>query len=71
MAGGLAQMPFRFDPEHWLDRAAEMRTIAASIPEDGIKASMLKLASDYDRLAARVGCARTSGDEAKRALASL
>jgi hypothetical protein len=39
--------------KHWLERAAEMRTIAAPMPEDGIKASMLKLANDYDKLAAR------------------
>ena len=39
--------------KHWLDRAAEMRTFAASTPEDGIKASMLRLARDYDKLAAR------------------
>lgn len=39
--------------KHWLDRAAEMRTIAASMAEDGIKASMLRLANDYDKLAAR------------------
>jgi hypothetical protein len=39
--------------KHWLDRAAEMRMIAASMTEDGIKASMLRLANDYDKLAAR------------------
>jgi len=39
--------------KHWLDRAAEMRTIAASMAEDGIKASMLGLANNYDKLAAR------------------
>lgn len=52
------------DPEHWLARAAETRTIAASIPEDGIKASMLRLAGDYDKLAARA-IARASGEELK------
>ena len=39
--------------KHWLERAAEMRTIAASMAEDGIKASMLSLANDYDKFAAR------------------
>jgi hypothetical protein len=38
---------------HWLARAAEMRAIALPMADDGIKASMLKLASDYDKLAAR------------------
>jgi hypothetical protein len=44
--------------------AAEMRTIAAPMAEDGIKASMLKLANDYDKLAARA-IARVSAMEPK------
>ena len=39
--------------KHWLARAAEMRAIAATMAEDGIKASMLRMATDYDKLAAR------------------
>ena len=39
--------------KHWLARAAEIRAIAAPMVEDGIKASMLRLAKDYDKLAAR------------------
>jgi hypothetical protein len=39
--------------KHWLARAAEMRAIAGTMAEDGIKASMLRLANDYDKLAAR------------------
>jgi hypothetical protein len=39
--------------KHWLARAAEMRAIAEPMDEDGIKANILKLANDYDRLAAR------------------
>jgi hypothetical protein len=30
-----------------------MRAIAGTMAEDGIKASMLRLANDYDKLAAR------------------
>jgi hypothetical protein len=52
--------------KHWLERAAEVRTIAASMAEDGIKASMLRLATDYDKLAARA-IARASGEGAERA----
>jgi hypothetical protein len=40
-------------PKHWLARAAEMRTIASTVVEDGIMASMLRLATDYDKLADR------------------
>jgi hypothetical protein len=50
--------------KHWLDRATEIRTIAASMAEDGIKASVLKLANDYDKLAARA-IARASAVEPK------
>lgn len=39
--------------KHWLARAAEIRAMAASMAEGGIRASMLKLAKDYDKLAAR------------------
>ncbi len=39
--------------KHWLARAAEVRAIAAAMAEEGIKASMLRLAKDYDKLAAR------------------
>jgi hypothetical protein len=46
--------------KHWLDRAAEMRTIAATMAEDGIRASMLRMATDYDKLAVRA-IARTGG----------
>lgn len=41
------------DPKHWLARAAETREIAGTMAEEGIKASMLRLANDYDKLAAR------------------
>jgi hypothetical protein len=39
--------------KHWLARAAEVRAIAASMADNGIKSSMLRLAKDYDKLAAR------------------
>jgi hypothetical protein len=41
------------NPKHWQARAAEMRAIAGTVTEDGIKASMLSMATDYDKLAAR------------------
>jgi hypothetical protein len=40
-------------PRHWLDRAAEVREIAGNMTEGGMKTAVLKLAGDYDRLAAR------------------
>jgi hypothetical protein len=41
------------DPEHWRDRAATMRVLAAEIKNAEGHAIMLKLADDYDRLADR------------------
>jgi hypothetical protein len=49
------------NPKHWQARAAEMRSIAGTMAEDGIKASVLRMATDYDKLAARA-IARTSGE---------
>jgi hypothetical protein len=48
--------------KHWLVRASEIRAIAASMAEDGIKASMLSLAKDYDKLAARAIARAGAGD---------
>jgi hypothetical protein len=41
------------NPRHWLDRAAEVREMADTMTEGGMKTAMLKLAGDYDKLAAR------------------
>ncbi|HEY1746326.1 MAG TPA: hypothetical protein VGG11_06140 [Xanthobacteraceae bacterium] len=48
------------NPRHWLDRAAEVREIADTMKEGGMKTAVLKLASDYEKLAARA-IARTQG----------
>ena len=55
--------------KHLLERAAEVRTIAASMAEDGIRASMLRLANDYDKLAARAG-ARANAEDVRAVRAS-
>ena len=56
------QMPSGFvnDPQHWRDRATEMRAIAEEANDLIAKAMMLRLADDYDKLADRAAT-RASG----------
>jgi hypothetical protein len=41
------------DPKHWRARATEMRALAEQMKDIESRSIMLKLASDYDRLADR------------------
>jgi hypothetical protein len=41
------------DPQHWRDRAAEMRALAETMKDAETIAIMNRLADDYDRLADR------------------
>jgi len=41
------------NPQHWLDRAEEARTVAGVMRDAVAKGMMLKIAEDYDKLAAR------------------
>ena len=52
--------------KRWQAQAAEIRAIADTVAEAGIKASMLSLANHYDKRAARA-TARTSAEAAKGA----
>jgi hypothetical protein len=42
------------DPRHWRARAAQMRAMSDRMKDAKTKATMLKLAEDYDKLAERV-----------------
>jgi hypothetical protein len=46
-------MPFRYDPTHWRDRAEEMRRLAGSAKNESARQMMLRIADDYDKLAAK------------------
>jgi hypothetical protein len=39
------------DPKHWRDRAEEVRLIAQDMKDEQSKATMLRIADDYERLA--------------------
>jgi hypothetical protein len=40
-------------PEHWRSRAKEIRQLAEDLRNPGIKASMSRIANDYEHLAQR------------------
>jgi hypothetical protein len=39
------------DPEHWRSRAEEARSVAEQLSDPESKRTMLRIASDYERLA--------------------
>jgi len=41
------------DPEHWLERAEQMRTLADELDDEQAKETMLRIANVYGRLAKR------------------
>jgi len=48
------------DPDHWRQRAAEMRALANDMKESSARETMLRIAADYDKLVARA-MLRTDG----------
>jgi hypothetical protein len=49
----MVQSTYRFDPQHWRDRANEARANAAKMDDPDAKRLMLEIAVTYDHLAKR------------------
>jgi len=43
------------NPEHWLGRAEEARSIAEQLSDPDSRRTMLRIAEDYERLASHAG----------------
>ena len=48
-----AHCPHFNDPQHWCQRAEESRVLAEQMSDERTKKTMLRIADDYDKLAAR------------------
>jgi hypothetical protein len=57
------------DPQHWLDRAAQMRALAITMKDPEVMILMTDLAADYEELADR-GAVRTAKLPSGRGLRS-
>jgi hypothetical protein len=40
-------------PEHWRERAEEVRALAETVDDAAVKSKLLEVAAEYDRLAER------------------
>ncbi len=49
------------DPEHWRQRAQDMRKLAQDVNDGAAKQTMLRIAADYDRLAERASLRSDGG----------
>ena len=47
----MAEVPIRFDPKHWRERAEEARAVADGLNHNVAKQVLLRIAEDYERLA--------------------
>ena len=50
-----------YNTEHWRARADEMRTLADGLKDEEVKATLLRIAADYESLATRAGAVGVGG----------
>ena len=55
-------MPSRYDPNHWRDRAEEMRRLAKDTKNHGAKQKMLRIAAEYEELASQAANTAPRGE---------
>ena len=69
---GALELPFRSvdDPKHWRHRAKEMRDLLDELTDGEIRATILRLADEYDKLAARAE-ERARGNASKPSQATV
>jgi hypothetical protein len=64
-------VPFVFnDPQHWFDRAAEARELAAKMTDLGARGDMLIIADEYEKIGQRAA-KRRAAIEAEESKAKL
>jgi hypothetical protein len=51
------------DPEHWRERAEEARRIANRLSDPASREAMLRIAADYERIAAQAQMRAVGGRE--------
>src|SRR5205823_10164734 len=59
------------DPKHWRERAKKSRAVAELLSDPGAKETMLRIAEDYERLAANSATRHRSRSEAIRHAVTL
>ena len=61
-------MSLRYEPKYWRDRAEEMRRLAGGATNEDARQTMLRIADDYDKLAAKSSNAKPASSSQNSAM---